>query len=64
MHDVQGSGLAVIFHRGGVLFFVIDVMVTVVFEVSLTGCVVVGTFRLQFAATAWQFNTLVWDLLT
>ena len=40
MHDVQGSGLAVIFHRGGVLFFVIDVMVTVVFEVSLTSCVV------------------------
>ena len=34
-----------IFHRGGVLFFVIDVMVTVVFEVSLTSCVVVGPFR-------------------
>jgi len=34
-----------IFHRGGVLFFVIDVMVTVVFEVSGTSCVVVGTFR-------------------
>ncbi len=34
-----------IFHRGGALFFVIDVMVTVVFEVSLSSCVVVGTFR-------------------
>ena len=34
-----------IFHRGGVLFFVIDIMVTVVFEVSRTSCVVVGTFR-------------------
>ncbi|HLZ96967.1 MAG TPA: hypothetical protein VKP66_03420 [Steroidobacteraceae bacterium] len=69
----------VIFHRGGVSFFVIDVMVTVVFEVSqnsgrgrliatqlfqnplyLEG---VPVSRLQFAAAASQFNTLVSDLL-
>jgi hypothetical protein len=42
-----------IFHRGGVLFFVIDIMVTVVFEVSRTSCVVVGTFRLAVC-----YNTL------
>jgi hypothetical protein len=53
-----------IFHRGGVSFFVIDVMVTVVFEVSLTGCVVVGTFRTAVCCNSLAIQHAGWDLLT